>query len=243
MNIQNIKNLLVTYFIENWKRDLWQFGVLAGVAFFAEVLSGTGRPEVFAAVVMMLYYSARSFVELSSRTHCMHTLLVPGTATEKVSAKMFLSCIYYVAGCFISILVGEVIGYGLRLWLPLFEVTEFVPFFSDSFNTIDPFIALYFSMSLLFFTSIYFKGKNILKTLGILFVLAVFFALLMLGVAWLNYALLVPDGMKIKEFVWHGDFSLTLSDFVTSCISYILTIGGTLYFYGLSFLRFKETEA
>lgn len=32
MNINNIKNLLNAYFVENWKRDIiWMGGVMAGI--------------------------------------------------------------------------------------------------------------------------------------------------------------------------------------------------------------------
>lgn len=241
MNTQNIKNLLRTYFIENWKRDLWYFGVIAALATCSEFLGSEPQvPELAAAVILMLFYSARSFVGLSNRANCMHLLLVPGTAAEKVAVKMFLSCIYFVAGCFLAILLGDGIGYALRYLHDGADTPAFIFFFNEYFNSIEYFLMLYFFMSILFFTSIYFKGKNIAKTLLIVFTLSVFFGVLMWGMAWINYKLLVPDGMQIKGLMWHGDFKFSTP---FDWMDHVLSIGSIIYFYGLSFLRFKETEA
>lgn len=110
MNIKNIKNLFNAYFIENWKTDLFQFGILAAIVLFGMLTSNLGGndnniPVVVSSILLMIY-PERLFRNLHGASSKIHYLSIPASTGEKLLVNMLLANIYMVALAVLACGVG-----------------------------------------------------------------------------------------------------------------------------------------
>ncbi|MBQ7490974.1 MAG: hypothetical protein IJT51_10730 [Bacteroidales bacterium] len=244
--MKNLEKLFRQYFITYWKRDLTYFGVIAALALIS-VWWGSGFMSSAKAVAgfLMIYYAARSFIELSRSNKAINYMMIPAEPHEKVTSKLLLANVYFVAGCLISLIAGGAMGY---LFLYISEPSNSISFtlFEDIFNTYTSnlIINIFAFISIFFFTSIYFKGKNIVKTVLIMAGLGFLgFAMSFLTI-YINFKAITPARMLFAGANL-GDihYPEELVSKVTEIAHYAINIGIMIYFYTLSYIRFKETEA
>ena len=239
MNTKNITNLLKAYFIESWKTDLFQFGILAAVVLFGTINGNSSNLNfsIFVACIFLMIYPERLFRNLHSNSQRIHYLSVPASNSEKVVANMLLANIYYVAGLVISCAVGlclahfyMVMRYGNGLHLSLFIDGARI-------------LIIYGMLAVFFFGSIYFRKRSTLSTIGVNMLLGLVFTALLALTMWTNGLLLIPKGAAYHDYIWSFDSSISLSDTMENIIGYVGLSLIIIYFYALSFLRLKETEA
>ena len=240
MNISNIKQLLKCYFIENGKRDLiWVFGLMALITFLVQQSNPYGTmmtAEILVALFFLFTYPDRVFKSLSNTSQSIHFLMIPASTKEKVTTGIFFVNIYMVLGLIISVWLGYSLSY---LVLEFREVERMLPYmeryYMESFGV--DICRLYAALSVCFFGSIYFRRKGFLKTVGITMAIGLITMLLVMFVLWLNVRL--SCGGTIKNMQYGFSSSANGMEFCHYLICAVVVV----FFYGLSFLRMKETEA
>ena len=246
MNINNIIKLIKAYFYENWQNDvIYNFLVIMAVALFSMLMSPFQVGVVFfATFFLIVYYPCRLFSKLHRPSSRMHYLLLPATNGEKVVAGMFLANVYYVLGIVLSLTIGLLLGYGiLYLVKPgIFDFHEMYlgRFFKDFILTYGKnALLVYASISTMFFAAIYFKKSPFWKLLLTGFVVSMVLGAIMFGVDWLNELVTVPAEIRNGNYYKTEQYIAT-SDKWFPYVAYSVTI---VYFYAMSFLRMRETEA
>ena len=250
MNINNIIKLIKAYFYENWRNDvIYSFGIMTALSLLMTIMSSSPYlTEIkIAAVVFMVYYPCRFFSKLHQPSSRIHYLMTPATNAEKVVTGMLLTNIYFVAGIVLSVLIGQILGYGI---VNMYKPDIFAPygihnlgeFLKWQVSPIDVELVLMFfaSISTMFFAAIYFKKSPFWKLLLAGFVISLVFGTIMAGVEWLNVLLTVPAEIRNGHFYKVVEHNIVISSNWFPYVAYSVTI---VYFYAMSFLRMRETEA
>lgn len=243
MNTKNIANLLKAYFIENWKTDLFQFGILSAVILFGSILTAFGDIFSFAltmAVIFVMIYPERLFRNLHSNSQRIHYLTIPASNSEKVVTNMLLANIYYVAVAALACALGLGLAH---LYL---TARGFGGLHISGLSRIvdgDWIQVLYVSLSIFFFGSIYFRRRTTLSTFGVGLLIITLFSVLFTLTMWVNGMTLIPKDAAFHDYMWDFSFSSSLSDTASSILAYSTMAVTIIFFYALSFLRMKETEA
>lgn len=244
MNINNIKNLFRAYFIENWKRDLiWSFLLLAVITMLLSLRwpCSYGRLECLIALIMLFVYPERIFKNLHENSKNIHYLMIPANNREKVLVNIFLANVYEMAGLAFSIFVGYTIAY-LSL---KFSGVDGLPSYLGRYQFIcEDFmwtvLAVYAALSVFFFGAVYFKKRSSLNTLSVCLAAIMILSFLMISVVWLNVKLTCPMEMSVLNYTYTG---LGFSQKVAKCTYSLGCLGVIGFFYALSFIKMRETEA
>ena len=250
MNINNIIKLIKAYFYENWRNDvIYSFGIMAALSLIMTIMSGS--PLVtgikIAAVVFMVYYPCRFYSKLHQPSSRIHFLMTPVTNAEKVVTGMLLTNIYFVAGIVLSVLIGQILGYGI---VNMYKPDIFAPYGIHNLGEflkwqVLPYdgqvVPLFFaSISIMFFAAIYFKKSPFWKLLLTGFVISLVFGAIMAGTEWLNILLTVPAEIRNGNYYKVVDHNIVSS---SNWFPYVVCCVTIVYFYAMSFLRMRETEA
>ena len=256
MNINNIKNLLRVYFYENWKNDvIYNFVIMIVLSLMFVLLAAwpfQNSVIYLAAVVLIIYYPCRVFSKLHQASSRIHYLTIPASNSEKVVTGMFLANIYYVLGIMISITLGLLIAYPIMsiispeyfAGLGIHNVREYIMTYTPlSFVKSDNFVQmvlnLYTGIAVMFFAAIYFKKSPFWKLMLVGFIVSLVVGAIMWGTEWLNVLATVPAEIR------NGNYYKTEHYLATSSawFSYVMYGLAIVYFYAMSFLRMRETEA
>ncbi len=243
MKINNIINLLRQYFMENWKRDLWYLGFII----FFSIISSL-EPEAslgisgLISVIFILIYAASSFGELKQKTYSVHFLMTPASLEEKLTTKILLANVYFVGASLLALFIGQLIGYlitTVSYGKEMLASANLFPFLISSWSECAE---LYMAIAILFFGGIYFKGRSALKTILTVVGIAFLYFFLLCITIYLNFKTIVPDGyslhsIKDNAFSYFSNVDSLGIVPIASCIIFII------YFYAMSYLRLKETEA
>ena len=241
MNINNIIKLIKAYFYENWQKDLYTFGLVLVFAFLSMAWPSLNSFLGFSVIVVLIaIYPLRFFDKLHQPSSRIHYLMIPATNEEKVLTGILLTNIYFILLVFISAFIGALLGYGvLKLSTPEMEMN-----FKEMLGLMLPlsvrsYLFLITMVSIIFFGSIFFKKSPAWKI--VLVCLAVFLVLgaIMTGTEWLNVLMTVPAEIRNGNYI-KVEHSIMSSSKWTP---YVINIVITVYFYAMSFLRMRETEA
>ncbi|MCR4825768.1 MAG: hypothetical protein K5882_02320 [Bacteroidales bacterium] len=241
MNINNIIKLIKAYFYENWQKDLYTFGLVLIFAFLSMAWPSLNSFLGFSVIVVLIaIYPLRFFDKLHQPSSRIHYLMIPATNEEKVLTGILLTNIYFILLVFISAFIGALLGYGvLKLSTPEMEMNfkEMLGLMLPS--SVRSYLFLITMVSIIFFGSIYFKKSPAWKI--VLVCLAVFLVLgaIMTGTEWLNVLMTVPAEIRNGNYI-KVEHSIMSSSKWTP---YVINIVITVYFYAMSFLRMRETEA
>lgn len=235
MNINNIKNFLRAYFVENWRRDLiWGFGL----SFICMLLMFLSEPTEFIApkiymAAYVLVYPSKLFESLHHQTKSIHYLMIPVNNREKVVANMFLANIYNVVLVMVAFFLSYVFAYAiLKFTGENFSMFKYL----NVSNWGEYIFYSYVALSVMFFGNIYFKKKASWSTIGVVFLIFFVFNMLMLLILMLN--------VKLSTSLTFANVSYSFGiNSIHNSISYILGSVGIIFFYVMSFLRMRETEA
>lgn len=241
MNINNIIKLLKVYFYENWQNDvIFNFAVILAITMFSTLMSPYDAGVVsFAVLILVVYYPCRLFSKLQNPSSRMHYLMVPATNEEKVVTGMILANIYYVLGIVLSVVIGLLLGFGLaKIFNPdlMFTSDLFKSAFPSSWMSV---LLLYTSIAATFFAAIYFRKSPFWKLLLTGFVISTVLGIVMSVTVWLNAKAVLPAGSFTRNFIKTESYIYTGNDWFPYVFCCIMIV----YFYAMSFLRMRETEA
>ena len=145
----------------------------------------------------------------------------------------------------VLLLLSIVIGYSLSyLILKFVGKTDMDPFLSQlKVNHIGAtLIFFYMSVSVFFFGAVYFRRKPVLKTFALIMAISFILSALSMLVLFLNVRFTMHTGMANVQYSFLSDSS-NLPELASNILGFIFCIGFIVFFYALSFLRLKETEA
>lgn len=241
MSIKNITNLLKAYFIENWKNDILRTGsITAALAMIFCLVSPLGHTDFLQtyAMIMIVIFTIRLFFKMTKTNSRIDYLMLPASNSEKVLTNMLLSNIYYVVLVFVSLFIGTVIAYLILIIMQVPELPSLIDFLKmHPYVSKSSIIVMYWFISLFFFGHIYFKKNAVGKTIGILLLVLFAVAAITFLTLRINSLIVAPNGQTMLN-----RFTLS-SDNLGEIGLYCLTFGSMVYFYVLSFLRMRETEA
>ena len=247
MNTNNIIKLIKAYFYENWQKDLiYNFLIVLAIGLFS-VLSSPFDTGVatFAAVFLIIYYPCRLFSKMQQPSSRMHYLMVPASNSEKVVTGMLLVNIYYVLGIVLSEVIGVLLGYGILSVVHQGTVSIMDGITLGKMLGVGPqqyglsILMVYTSIAVMFFAAIYFKKSPFWKLLLTGFVISLVLGAIMACTDWLNVLMAVPAEIRNGNYVKVEHYVTTSSNwfpYVACCVAMV-------YFYAMSFLRMRETEA
>ena len=242
MSIKNITNLVKAYFIENWKNDILRTAsITAALAMIFCLYAPMGYTDFLQAyaMIMVIIYTARLFIKLSKTNSRIDFLMLPASNSEKVVTNMLLCNIYYVVLVFASLLIGTIIAYVILAIMQLPGLPSLMGFLKiHSYASKESIIVMYWFIALFFFGHIYFKKNPTWKTMGILVLVILAVAAITFLTLRINTLIVASNDRPIPNsyFVLSGDN-------IGEAGVYCLTYGSIVYFYALSFLRMRETEA
>jgi len=242
MNINNIKNLLSAYFIENGRRDLINILLMnAIITFFIVIIGGGLQAAFYIAFFLVTFYASRMFWHLGKSSANIHYLMLPANTMDKIATNFLIVNISYVA----QALVGVIAGYSAAfLAIKLFMGSNISIAYSSAFAGFgfgEYILTLYTVLAIFFFGSIYFKkralGKTFLSIMAIMFA----FAFVMFFTLWLNFKITIPDFQGI--FQTSFNFPSNGRNGISDGWKYAGCAFTIIYCYVLSFIRLRETEA
>ena len=242
MNTNNIIKLIKAYFYENWQRDLlYSFAVVATLAMFNMAFGlFSSRFAIVFAMVLMVLQPTRVFGNLYQSSSRMHYLTIPASNNEKVVANMLLVNVYFVIVMALALCVGFLFGYGIGYIRDPEMVRHNWEIVKEIIcNSGMVLLILFTSIAVMFFASIYFKKSPFWKLILVGFVVSIVLGAIMAGVDWLNFVLTVPAEIRNGNYYKTEHYITTSLDwfpYVVCCVTIV-------YFYAMSFLRMRETEA
>lgn len=243
MSIKNITNLVKAYFIENWKNDILRTAsITAALAMIFCLVSPLGHIDFLQtyAILMVILFTARLFFKLSKTNSRINFLMLPASNSEKVLTNMLLCNIYFVVLVFASLLFGTIIAYVILSIMQIPGLPSLIDFLKmHPYVSKASIITMYWFIALLFFGHIYFKKNPSWKTMGILVLVILAVAAIAFLTFRINVAIVAPhNGLMMNHF----NFSINDNNIGEAGL-YAIWLGSIIYFYALSFLRLKETEA
>ena len=246
MNTNNIIKLIKAYFYENWQKDvLYSFTLVAVLATLNMAFGIFSFGFVLCvAVVLMVVYPSRLFSKLYQPSSRMQYLMIPASNNEKVVANMLLVNIYYVIGIVLSLCVGVLLGCLIGYLIDPEMVRMHLESVKDNISDLTisgtlPILCVFASIATMFFASIYFKKNPIGKLILTGFVVTLALGAIMACTDWLNFVLTVPAEIRNGNYFKTEHYIATSSDW----FPYVACGVSIVYFYAMSFLRMRETEA
>ena len=234
-------------FIQNKSKDLRLALVIAGImAFFGLLSSSYSDYDLlrFPIVCVLLVLAGTTYKMLAVPSRAMEYLMLPASTAEKTVVTIAYLNIYYVLMMMASSFVGFYFGQMLQ------NLIAIIPFFRDlfgssghnfalsavSFNELGSnLLTLTCGLSILLFGSLYFRRHAILKTLlvGCGFCFAIFI-LDMIVISSAGYA---------YDLTIHNVSLPDLPKWVEAMIEIAVPCIVTLFFWFMTYLRLRETEA
>lgn len=248
MKINNIINLFRAYLIENWKRDLRVFLIVAGFAMVSACLGGTSHNALLLVAVSL--YPAMFFERLQqSPTSRIHYLMTPAGIGEKFLFSFVMVNVVSILCFFLAILVGDVAGHLLQHSLNVGNAYFFN--FSRLIPSTEFWYVLFTFLPIFFFGAIYFSRRgSLIKSLFATLALVIIVSLFIILIVKVNAMIAFPE-VSGKFYLMNWDAFFTGLDELFGDFSYkwakvIFYTGYALFViwcYVLSFLRLRETEA
>lgn len=247
-SIDRMMLLARSIFVQNKSKDIRLALVIAGVmAFFGLLTVHFKDYEIFQFiyVIVLLVLAGTTFKLLTNQPRAMAYLTLPASTAEKTVVTIAYINIYYLVLLAVSSFIGYYFGQLLQ------NLIAVIPFFRNLFGAEgsytftlssvsfedfgDNLMTLTTGISILLFGSLYFRKHAILKTL-----------LVICGFA---FALFILDMIVIASVT--SGFSLTAYNFdlpdtpqwLHTLIDYAVPSIITLFFWFMTYIRLRETEA
>ena len=226
--------LFKRYFSENWKKDV----IVAAIIFAVEMLTSLEQEvsTISWAVLLVFFilYSGRIFGMLGKPQRAINYLMLPASRGEKLAVNIILSHFYYP----ILLIAASCLGIWASSFLCYFIYDEFtfksIDFLGNSiFWGVEIWYLCLFLLlnnAVMMFGSVYFRKAAVIKTLLCEFAFFTLYAIVMAIIVfkmWLHEAVYVT-----ADKITYGN--VILSVFILCVIA---------FFWVLSYLRLKETEA
>lgn len=249
-SIDRMMLLARSIFIQNKSKDLRLALVIAGVmAVVGLLLSITGTYHILfgAEVIVWMVMAGTTYKMMSNQPRAMAYLTLPASTAEKAVVTIAYLNIYYfvliAASSFIGFYLGQILHNAIAI-LPFFRDIVGSPeghtfsLSSVEFSSDNPSKLLYNMMwvSILLFGSIYFKKYAILKTLLTACIFG--FAIFILDIIVISFASAALDLSSMN----HMNFP-DIPEWIENVVYYAVPCLFTLFFWFMTYLRLRETEA
>lgn len=250
MNINNIIKLLKVYFTTNWRKDLYEFLIMIAIMIFCMLTGGGASLAFFVAYILICIYPSRIFKNLYQPSSRMMYLTLPATNTEKVTTGIALVNVYYMLVMFVALTLGFILGYGAEYifygghgMLSNIGFGEAFSSFMKNMVSVDSLLMIYTAVSAFFFGAIYFKKRSFGATFGVMVCLGFIMSIVFMLTMQLNAMAAFATTSWMPYPLFDASFDLGFSEKTGKVMSYMLTCLTIVYFYAMSFLRMRETEA
>lgn len=249
-SIDRMMLLARSIFIQNKSKDLRLALVIAGVmAVIGLLRSITGTYHILfgAEVIVWMVMAGTTYKMMSNQPRAMAYLTMPASTAEKAVVTIAYLNIYYfvllAASSFIGFYLGQILHNAIVI-LPFFRDFVSSPeghtfsLSSVEFSSGNPLKLLYNMMwvSILLFGSIYFKKYAILKTLLTACIFG--FAIFILDII---VVACVGSAFDLSSMN-HLDFP-DIPEWIENVTYYAVPCVFTLFFWFMTYLRLRETEA
>ena len=233
ISLYRIGLLFKRYFSENWKKDV----IVAAIIFAIEMLTSLGQESSSISwtvlFVFLILYSGRIFGMLGKPQKAINYLMLPASKGEKLTVNIVLSHFYYP----ILLIVASCLGIWASSFLCFFIYDEFtfktINFIGSNgtFQILLIIMFLLLTNAIMMFGSVYFRKAAVIKTL---LCEAGFFMLYVIVMAFFSFKMSLFEKIYIINPEQIDSASVVLSVFMLCMIA---------FFWILSYLRLKETEA
>lgn len=232
--------LLKGTIVENKYKDLrLALVMMAVIAFFAEFGIYCFNYSIinFPVVAVAIFIASVSFKRLGDLASGINYLMIPASTVEKTAVNIIYTQLYLFVILTISALIGYYAGQVLH-FLTMEDFTNgatlhFAPINFENFGWY--LLILTFWQSVAIFGSVYFKKLAIVKTLltiGAYGMVLIFF--------WISLAAILSN---FVEFDTQLNFNWHITNNGASIVMLIAHIVGILFFWFMTYLRLRETEA
>ena len=247
-SIDRMLLLARSIFVQNKSKDLRLTLLIAGVmAFFGLVSVHFEDYGIFhfLYVTVLLVLAGTTFKMLTNQPHAMAYLTLPASTAEKTVVTIAYVNIYY----FLLLSVASFVGYYFGQLLQ--NLIAIIPFFRDLFGAEgshtfalsavsfegfgDRLLILTMGLSILLFGSLYFRKHAILKTLLVFCGFA--FALFIL-----DMIVIASAGSALGLTAYNVNLP-DLPKWLGTLIEYTVPSVVTLFFWFMTYIRLRETEA
>ncbi len=238
--------------LQNRSKD-WRLAIViaAVMAFFGLVSPLYGSYDFLSlpVKVILVILAGTTFKMLGNPSRAISFLTIPASTAEKTAVIILYLQVYYLVGMCVVSFVGYYVGQLLH------NLLLALPFVNEFFNGADSFTAHQFSVasvsfpefgntlmtlsvfiSIFLFGSVYFRKNALLKT--VLSICAFLFALFLIdvfvfGIATTGFGCTFSTSKAFPE----------LTPWAQDVISYGLRTVVVLFFWFMTYLRLRETEA
>lgn len=240
--------LLNRFFIENKQKEL----IFWGIAILVFTLMHEPEPATIFIYISGFLFAARQFKIFSYTPSGMHYLLIPATHTEKLTASILLSTVYFFVMSLITYCIGNIIGtsiinYVLDRSMPisweLFSSHKVIgmnlmlePTKNQFWELLTTFLQV---QSVFILGSLYFKRNAVGKTLLTFAVMGIVFGLFQLFLMDNIWSDIHNAGSSISMNVMMNNSAFMKSmDKIADIFFYLLIP----YFWLVSYFRLKEKQ-
>ena len=235
--------------IQNKSKDLHLALLIVAIMTFIGLVSSANEDYNLLNLplkIIVIVLAGTTFKKLAIPSQAVSYFMIPVSTAEKTIVAILFLQLYYIIGIGILSFVGFYIGqiiHNLILFIPFFkqlfiEIESTTPHFtlsSISYSDIGTsLLNLTLYVSIFLFGSIYFRKNAIIKTL--LSVGGFIFAIMIINIIILGI-------VNINHPYNHTSFNLVNLSVETNIISYTLKVLAILFFWFITYLRLKETEA
>jgi len=255
-NFSRIRLLFVRFFAENWRRDLTTlsaFFVAFGV--LPHLINFFLFPFILFCLLLFIggiHFSARIFHEIHYTSSGMHYLHIPASRSEKFFVHLVLTLILYPLVCFFLYFAAIFIGNLLEPIMPAmfnYKTIDMANLFPSSslpgisISSVGKLLTNFITYQSIFFLgSLIFKKHPTTKTILSLIAFGIVLGIIQacLGqIFWTNIDISSIGGLKDK-ITQLGEHLMGSRIMVHA--EYIFTAIIALFFWTVSFLKFKEKE-
>ena len=238
LSLNRVKSLFIEYFAIYWQRDLAIFGGLFLLKTIFTYFHWPFSDELFILIIAIVLIGISN--PLGKELWGMNYLSRPTNTGEKLFVHIVLGHIYYTAMLIFACVLGYYTVCLLYLSSPRF--LELPTLLNPDTMYYHFFIILFILQSFFVFTSIYFKKNALLKTL--LFFGALFLVFIISVMIFFYLARNVEAVGRLVGALGEAELQYIVSYTVDKYIwiSRVLVYGAIAFFWGLSYLRLKETE-
>lgn len=233
--------LLQGLILENKKKDLRVALVTAGILlFFGFIHSFPIVYDFFNGFNICIAFVVASMVfkRLASPSASISYMMIPASTFEKTVATivyvqvymLFVITVFSLAGAYLGVTFSQLYAVATQI-----ATTSEFSYPSVTFANFGPtLLAIYFLQSIAVFGSVYFRKLALLKMLLVYFAYGFVVMLVLMGVAFAVADSYVFSGRSLVQ---------NFSDEAIQAAFYIALTLGTLFFWFMTYLRHRETEA
>lgn len=236
LSINRIGLLLKRFFIQNLRKDMRLMGAAIACSIFLHFVRIPAVVGPFTPVIfwLCLYMAGTIYKLFADRNHGLMYTMLPASTLEKAVVSILIVSVYYVILAFFAEFIGCILGEIIR-YLVMIGMNGFAEANLNFDITFQDHLAmslliLAMVQSIFLFGSIYFRKHAIVKT--ILVGLGLLFALVLVIVI-IAATFMDTETRYTYSPIFYGD---------ATCISIIIISLITLFFWGMSYLRLRETE-